>query len=117
MPEPQIAGPEASLLGLKTASLVAGFAGGVVSLSFVKNLTPMQGVLAVFTGVVSSAYFTPLAMHYLFSGSAVVPLENGVAFVIGLTAMNVIPGFIKLSEIFKRDPRSFIGGDRNGGDK
>ena len=107
---------ESGWLGIKLAWLIGGFAGGVVSLSFVKNLTPVQGILAVFTGVASAAYGTPLTMHYLFSASGGTALENGVAFVIGLTAMNVIPGVIRISEIFKRDPRAFMGGG-NGGEK
>lgn len=102
--------PEAAWLGIKLATLVAGFAGGVISLSFIKNLNTQQGLLAVGTGVASAAYGTPLAIQYAFSGVSSVPLENGIAFVIGLTAMNTIPGLIRLSEIFKRDPRSFLGG-------
>lgn len=109
MPEPSIPTHEATVFGLKLGTMVAGFAGGVISLSFIKELTPLQGALAVFTGAASSAYVTPLVMHYLFSAQLGTPIENGVAFVIGLTAMNIIPGLIKLSEIFKRDPRSFMG--------
>ena len=114
MAEPSLTNPDASWLGVKLAWLVAGFAGGVVSLSFIKGLTPFQGVLAVFTGVVSSAYLTPVAMS-VFGTIAGQPAENGVSFVIGLSAMNIIPGVLKLSEIFKRDPRSFFAGKE--GDK
>jgi hypothetical protein len=47
-------------------------------------------------------------LHYL----AIPPqVENGVAFLAGLTAMNIVPGFIKLSERFKSNPESFIGKD------
>lgn len=117
MPEPSaVTSPESTLFGLKVGSLVAGFAGGVVSLSFLKGLSHQQAVLAVFTGVASAAYLTPLAMHYVLPGQIDTPIEKGTAFLIGLTAMNIIPGFLKLSEIFKRDPRSFIGGG-NGGEK
>lgn len=45
MPEPSIPSHETALLGMKAWTLVAGFAGGgVVSLSFIKALTPMQSV-------------------------------------------------------------------------
>lgn len=98
-------------MGVKIASLTAGFAGGIVSLSFVKELSPAQAALAVFTGAVTAAYGTPVVLHY-FDGGAVAGLENGVAFFVGLTAMNIIPGLLRLSEIFKRDPRSFFGGDK-----
>ena len=110
MPEPSIPSHEATLLGMKAWTLVAGFAGGVVSLSFIKALTPTQGALAVFTGVASAVFLTPMAMHYVWPTQTDPRLEYGVAFIIGLTAMNFIPGIIKMSEVFKRDPRSFLGG-------
>lgn len=110
MSEPSISSPEATLLGVKAWTLVAGFAGGVVSLSFIKALTPAQGALAVFTGGASAVFLTPVAMHYAWPTQTDPRLEYGIAFIIGLTAMNFIPGIIKLSEIFKRDPRSFLGG-------
>lgn len=94
----------------KLALPLAGFAGGVISLSFVKELTGKQAMAAVLTGTVTAIYVTPVALH--FFGLASAPYENGVAFVIGLTAMNIIPGLLKLSEVFKRDPRSFIGGGK-----
>lgn len=97
-----------SVLGFKFATALAGFAGGVVSLSFVKRLTAGQAMLAVFTGTVTANYGTPVALHYL--GSLPGEMHNGVAFVIGLTAMNLVPGLIKLSDIFRRDPRAFVGG-------
>lgn len=110
MPEPSIPSQEATLLGVKAWTLVAGFAGGVVSLSFTKALTPTQGALAVFTGVVSAVFLTPMVMHCAWPTQTDPRLEYGVAFIIGLTALNFIPGILKLSEIFKRDPRSFLGG-------
>lgn len=105
MPDPIV--QDGGVMGVKFAALVAGFAGGVVSLSFVKELSARQAVLAVFTGAVTAAYGTPLVVNYF---SIAQPYENGAAFVIGLTAMNVIPGLLKLSEIFRRDPRAFISG-------
>lgn len=103
--------PESSWFGIKLATLVAGFAGGVVSLSFLRDLTIPQGVLAVFTGVASAAYLTPVVMHYVFSATSP-QLENGVAFAIGLTAMNLIPGVIKLSDMWRRNPAAFFGRDK-----
>ena len=113
-----IASPEASWLGVKLAFAVAGFWGGVVSLSFVKNLTGWQGVMAVFTGVASASYFTPLAVQFLLPADPGAAKENAVAFIIGLTAMNIIPGLIKVSEMWKRNPLSTLKGLQDGsGDK
>lgn len=110
--------PEASWLGIKLAFVVAGFWGGVVSLSFVKGLTPLQGVLAVLTGIASASYGTPLAAHYLLSSvSPNDALANAIAFVLGLTAMNIIPGLIKLSEFWRKNPLLFIKGSTGADDK
>lgn len=110
MPDPNFGAGESSVLGVKLAWLVAGFAGGVVSLSFVRNLTWFQAALAVFTGAVSAGYGTPILMHYMSINSP--ELSNGAAFAIGITAMNIIPGLLKLSEIFRRDPGVFVGGGK-----
>ncbi len=104
-------GAVASALGLKYATLVAGFAGGVVSLSYLRELTRMQSGLAVVTGTLVAGYLTPVIGHYM-DLSAV--LENGVAFGVGLTSMNIVPGLLHLSEKFRDDPAAFI---RRGGDK
>jgi hypothetical protein len=91
--------------GVKFGVAIAGLAGGVVSLSYVKPLSKWQAFLAVFTGAVCSAYLTPLVVDYFhFSPTA----EHGAAFLVGLTAMNIIPGIIKLSDRFKSNPEEFI---------
>lgn len=91
--------------GIKLGILIAGVAGGVVCLSYVKPLNKWQGVLAVFTGAVTSVYLTPIATKY-FSMEG--PTENGVAFLVGLVAMNILPGIIKLSERFREKPEDFV---------
>lgn len=103
------ANPEATILGVKLTMLIAGFAGGVVTLSFLRELDKTQSVLAVFTGMVTAAYGTPVVSYYLGLPQAV---ELGAAFFVGITAMNIIPGAIKLSEIFRKNPERFIGKNR-----
>lgn len=101
--------PDISLFGVKLFSLIAGFAGGVVSLSFVKTLTKTQSALAVFTGAVTAAYSTPVITHFLTVGPE---YESSVAFFVGLTAMNIVPGVVELSRAFKRNPEKFLGKTR-----
>lgn len=106
MAEPQVAAsPEATMFGVKMASLVAGFAGGVVSLSFVRQLTKLQSALAVFTGAATAAYGTPVIAHMM---NIRPDMEYSVAFFVGITAMNIIPGVIELSRSFKRNPGKFV---------
>ena len=104
---------DGGVLGVKFAALVAGFAGGVASLSFVRGLTKTQAVISVLTGTMTSAYMAPVLIH--FAGFSSPELQHGASFFIGLTSMNIIPGLLRLSELFKRDPRGFFFG--NGGDK
>lgn len=88
------------MLGIKLASLVAGCAGGVVSLSFLRGLSTLQAVNAVISGMLSAAYLTPAAVVYI--GVADYPeLEGVVAFCIGLTCMHLIPAILAIAERFK----------------
>ena len=103
-----------TFLGVKLATLVAGFAGGIVSLSFVKQLTPLAGILAVFTGMVAAGYGTPALLYYV---SLPAEMQYFSAFVIGLTAMNLIPAILKVSEILRNDPLAFFDRFRTGGGK
>lgn len=106
MTEPISSGAGA-IYGVKYASLLAGFAGGIVSLSYMRQLTAWQMALAVVTGALIAGYLTPIAQHWIGLPEAV---ENGLAFLLGLTSMNIVPGFMALSEKFKRDPESMLGG-------
>ena len=99
--------------GVKLSVIIAGFIGSVISLSFVRQLTRMQMVAAVGTGTFTANYLTPLATHY---AGLTIDMESGAAFLIGIMAMNIIPGFMRLSEIFKTDPRSFIPGQKGQSD-
>lgn len=101
------------MLGVKYAALVAGFAGGVISLAFLRELSRTQMVLAVLAGSACAGYLTPLTIPMLARAAGVEPtpaMENAAAFLLGLTAMNIIPGVMHLSEIFRRDPASALRG-------
>ena len=103
----------AGVLGVKYSVLVAGFAGGVISLAYLKELTRLQMVIAVFAGSASAGYLTPLAIPMIAGAVGIAPgaaFENAAAFLLGLTSMNLIPGLIHLSEIFRRDPASALRG-------
>lgn len=70
---------------------IGGFIGAILSLSFIKSLTRGQAVVAVVTGFACSVFTTPLTIAY-FSLPSDDHSRYGVAFLIGLLAMNVIPG-------------------------
>lgn len=110
----------ASVLGVKYASLVAGFAGGVISLAYLRQMSNLQMCLAVVAGSACAGYLTPVMMPVLVHLAGIQPspaLENAAAFLLGLTSMNLIPGLLKLSEIFGRDPAGTIAGLTRGKDR
>lgn len=103
----------AGVLGVKYAALVAGFAGGVVSLGFLRELDRRQMVLAVFTGAACGGYLTPLAMPVIARAMGIdvsVEMEGAAAFLVGVSAMNIIPAVIHLSEFLRRNPTQALRG-------
>lgn len=78
-----------SALGIKAAWTLAGLAGGIVSLSFLKNLTRWQAFLAFFTGGAAANYLTAPACGWMNISNE--QYQYGIAFVIGVCAMNIIP--------------------------
>src|SRR5687767_12441414 len=102
MPEPQSAlfvlqhaaipcwvGADAGII--KFGIAIAGFAGSVLSLVFASGLTRMQMFGAVAAGFFSAFYATPLVVHYFDLSKEPADLSYGIAFVLGLLAMNIIP--------------------------
>ena len=80
-----------TVAGLKLSTMLGGFMGALVSLSFVAGMGIIGRATAVFTGTVTAAYLTPVVVAYWGIGPAA---ENGLGFLIGLTSMNIIPGLI-----------------------
>lgn len=74
----------------KYGAVIAGFVGAILSLSFLKGLTRKEAVVAVLTGFASSVFTTPFVVAY-FGLPSDVESRYGVAFLIGLLAMNLIP--------------------------
>ena len=89
---------ETTVAGVSVATVVFGFFGSAISLSYAKELTRTLAVVAVFAGTVTAVATTPLAMYY---GSFPAPLVNGIAFLLGLTTMAAIPVLFSLVERIK----------------
>lgn len=104
MPEP--AATAAALFGVKIVTVIAGAIGGLISLKFVSDQLTWYGrILSVLAGAAMAGYGTPVLSRWLDMGADV---ENAFAFFLGLTAMQIIPGLIRLSEQFQSDPLGFI---------
>lgn len=92
-------------LGVKHSALLAGFIGSLVALTFLRELTRLQMLAALGTGLATSTYLTPLAMYYFSVAQA---MNDGVAFLLGVVAMNIIPAVIAITESIKNDPLAII---------
>jgi hypothetical protein len=94
--------PVSSVLGFKISTMVAGFAGGVVSLAFVQKLNRWQAIAAVVVGCFTANYLNPVVDAKL--GIASQDFVGCTAFVIGLCGMNIVPliktAFIKAAQQF-----------------
>lgn len=97
--------PTATLVGVKYSTAIAGFFGSVVALTFAKELTILRLLFAILTGCVTSVYTTDIAVHYLGIDPT---LDNGVAFLIGLTAMALIPVVFSFIEQLKKKTGEII---------
>lgn len=99
-----------SVFGVEAATTVAGFIGAVVSLSVIRPLNRWQALTAVLTGAITAAYGTPFVMVFISIDDQTVaqPVENGLAFFLGLVSMHLIPGIIELARLFRKNPKSFI---------
>lgn len=109
-----------SILGIKYGTLIAGTIGGVLSLRYLENLSLPGRLFAIAAGVALAGYGTPALDAWLDLPDSI---ENAVAFLLGLSAMNLIPGFIKITEQFSSQPfatvRKFLSikhDDTGGGD-
>jgi len=85
----------AGVLLAKYGIIITGFAGAVLSLTFLQGLTRKQAFWAFITGFLSAIFCTPLAISF-FKLEPSGETQYGVAFLIGLLAMNIIPLLRKL---------------------
>lgn len=97
----------ATALGVKAGWALAGLAGGIVSLSFLKNLTRWQAFLAFFTGGAAANYLTSPACGWLSITNE--QYQYGVAFVIGVCAMNIIPAIQAFVSKFIHNKEASLG--------
>lgn len=98
-------------LGLKAGVVVAGMVGSVVSLSMIRNLSPLGALGTVVGGTACAAYITPLVVEYSgLTGSS----EHALAFFLGVCGMNGVAGIFKISERFRDAPAKTLNEIRKG---
>ncbi|MES2729911.1 MAG: hypothetical protein V4621_07455 [Pseudomonadota bacterium] len=89
---------ETTVAGVSLATIIFGFFGSAISLSYAKEMTRPRAIVAVIAGTVTAIAVTPLAMHYLNWPNA---LANGVSFLLGLVTLSAIPVIFSLVERVK----------------
>ncbi len=113
---------EQTFLGIAYDQALAGTVGGVVSLAFIRDLTPLKVWLAIFTGFACSVYLTAtlsrlgIALVEKFIGPMKHAREDllAVSFLLGLLGVYMAAGVVKLAERFGSDPLDLIRRIRNG---
>jgi len=89
----------AGALVAKYSSVIAGFVGSIMSLTFLKDLTRRQAFCAVSVGFTSSLFTSSFAVSF-FNLPADAASLDGVSFLIGLLAMNLVPAVRSMLERF-----------------
>lgn len=84
-----------SFEGMKLGTLLFGFLGAAVSLSYAAPLTRTRAFIAVASGTMVAVAGAPLVMHYT---SLPDPLERAIAFFAGLVAMRLVPALLGLAD-------------------
>lgn len=88
--------------GLDYAVLLAGFAGGLVSLSFLPPMSIWRRIWTPVTATLTAGYASPVATYYLaqWVGAPEVAesFELFAAFATGVVTQFAIPAFIKIAQ-------------------
>lgn len=89
----------ADLGGINTNHAIAGVGGALASLPFLRPSGKLIVLGSVTAGLVTAAFMTPvvaevLASPKLLGSPLTVRAENGLAFLLGLTAMILIPAIL-----------------------
>lgn len=97
--------------GLDFGVLLAGFAGGLVSLSFLPPMGLWRRIWTPVTATLTAGYTAPLAVHYLsgIAGDSVdhLALQVASAFGIGVLTQVGLPIFMRIAQArFERFEKS-----------
>ena len=93
------------LLGIKLSSLWAGFCGSSVYLVSVQQIGVFRMFSSVGASMLCAVYVSPMVAEFM---GLSVRLEIGVAFLIGLSTMSIVPGLLKSASKASSDPLATI---------
>lgn len=90
---------ETVVAGVKIATAVYAFFGAAISLSYAKEMSPLQVAISVVSGVITSVAVQPLVMVKFDLSPSV---SNSIAFLLGLISMRAIPVVLAVVDRFKK---------------
>jgi hypothetical protein len=97
-----------SALGLKFSAIVAGLAGGLVSLLAEKQKDWKRAVVMLIVGALTAGYVTPLvSLHMHFNTDKFDP-GNSLAFLVGLISMRAIDLIMSAFVWIRNNPTAVI---------
>lgn len=91
---------EQTMMGVKVATLLFSFFGAACSLSYAKDMTRTQALVALTVGTLVAVSGAPLAMYYLGT-SWPESLERFISFFMGLVAMRFVPALLAAVDALK----------------
>lgn len=89
------------VLGIKLSAFIAGLIGGLVSLTYEQNLSPLRALVLILTGGVTAGYAFTASEHYW----SLHPTTTGIAsFGLGLVSMRLIDTTIGIADVVRKRP-------------
>ena len=82
--------------GIKLSVIIAGFVGGIVSLTYETKISAIRAVLLITSGASVAAYLQPAIQHWM---NFPPQLANALGFVLGLSSMKVVQFITHYTEI------------------
>lgn len=96
-----------ALIGASYMKLVAGFAGAVVSLAFLKNQSRGQMFINVAGGCIAVVFVAPAITDYY--GMTKTAWVNLTTFGTGLLSMSILAGVFVVLRLWRENPSGAVG--------
>lgn len=103
--------PQVTAALAKLASFAPGFAGAVLSLAFVENLSVRGRVVCVAVGLACAAFIAPAAADMLalaWPGAMPNSVRSAIQFLVALSGMGLIPPLLAWLKKVAGDPLSLL---------
>ena len=111
MAENPMGEPQLAAFVAKAVAFAPGFAGAVLSLAFVENLTVRGRVVAVLVGLAAALFLAPAiaaGLGLIWPGALPAEVDRAVLFLTAISAMGVLPPLLGWLRRLAGDPLSLL---------